>query len=42
MSTITFKKRITVEQVEEGYDLAPKFNEHGLIPVVTTDVGAGE
>ena len=42
MSEITFKKRITVEQVEEGYDLAPKFDENGLIPVVTTDFTSGE
>jgi phosphoribosyl-AMP cyclohydrolase len=42
MSTITFKKRKTVEQVEEGYDLAPKFDEKGLIPVVTTDHESGE
>lgn len=42
MSTITFKKRITVEQVEEGNDLAPKFDDNGLIPVVTTDYTSGE
>lgn len=42
MSSITFKKRKTVEQVEEGYDLAPKFNDNGLIPVVTTDHESGE
>ena len=32
-----FKKRISVEQVEESADLAPKFDQNGLIPVVTTD-----
>jgi phosphoribosyl-AMP cyclohydrolase len=42
MSDINFKKRISVEQVEEGYDLAPKFDENGLIPVVTTDYASGE
>lgn len=42
MADIIFKKRITVEQVEEGTDLAPKFDEHGLIPVVTTDYTSGE
>lgn len=42
MSSITFKKRLTVEQVEEGYDLAPKFDKNGLIPVVTTDYSSGE
>jgi phosphoribosyl-AMP cyclohydrolase len=33
-----FKKRISIEQVEEGEELAPKFDENGLIPVVTTSV----
>lgn len=37
-----FKKRETVEQVEEGKFLAPKFDEHGLIPAVTTDYRTGE
>ncbi len=42
MNEIIFKNRITVEQVEEGYDLAPKFDEYGLIPVVTTEYTTGE
>lgn len=37
-----FARRITVEQVEEGTELAPKFDEHGLIPCVTTAAGSGE
>jgi phosphoribosyl-AMP cyclohydrolase len=37
-----FAKRISVEQVEEGDELAPKFDEDGLIPVVTTDHASGE
>ena len=37
-----FGKRVTVEQVEEGHDLAPKFDAHGLIPCVTTDFESGE
>ena len=37
-----FKKRNSVEQVEESEDLAPKFDENGLIPVVTTDFSSGE
>ncbi|MDZ7807515.1 MAG: phosphoribosyl-AMP cyclohydrolase [Gracilimonas sp.] len=41
-TNIAFKKRNTVEQVEEGNDLAPKFQENGLIPVVTTDYESGE
>ncbi len=37
-----FLTRRTVEQVEEGNELAPKFNEHGLIRVITTDFSTGE
>ena len=37
-----FKKRISVEQVEEGHDLCPKFDENGLIPVITTDHKTGD
>ena len=37
-----FAERTSVEQVEEGTNLAPKFDEDGLIPVVTTDYGTGE
>lgn len=37
-----FAKRVTVEQVEEGNDLAPKFDADGLIPCVTTAAGSGE
>lgn len=36
-----FAPRRTVEQVEEGSELAPKFDERGLIPVVTTDHDSG-
>lgn len=32
-----FKKRRTVEQVEESNELAPKFDENGLIVVTTVD-----
>jgi len=42
MKEIQFKERKTVEQVEEANDLAPKFQENGLIPVVTTDFTSGE
>ena len=42
MSEIEFKKRKSVEQVEESTDLAPKFDNDGLIPVVTTDFKTGE
>ncbi len=40
--TVTLGERETVEQVEEGTDLAPKFDENGLLPVVTTDADSGE
>jgi len=42
MTEINFKKRETVKQVEESTDLAPKFDENGLIPVVTTDHSSNE
>ncbi|HVJ80894.1 MAG TPA: phosphoribosyl-AMP cyclohydrolase [Planctomycetia bacterium] len=37
-----FGDRVSVEQVEEGSELAPKFDRDGLIPVVTTDFHTGE
>jgi phosphoribosyl-AMP cyclohydrolase len=37
-----FGRRVSIEQVEEGKTLAPKFDQHGLIPVVTTDAESGE
>jgi phosphoribosyl-AMP cyclohydrolase (EC 3.5.4.19) len=39
---VSFKPRVSVEQVEEGRDLAPKFDEHGLIVCVTTSAASGE
>jgi phosphoribosyl-AMP cyclohydrolase len=39
---VAFKGRVSIEQVEEGTDLAPKFDERGLITVVTTDADSGE
>lgn len=38
----TFGPRLSIEQVEEGKTLAPKFDQNGLIPVVTTDAESGE
>jgi len=38
---IEFKERTSVEQVEEGTELAPRFDEKGLIPVVVTDHKSG-
>jgi phosphoribosyl-AMP cyclohydrolase len=40
--TVTFNCRKTIEQVEEGVELAPKFDSFGLIPCVTTDFTSGE
>ncbi len=37
-----FAARKTVEQVEEGLALAPKFGADGLIPCITTDANTGE
>ena len=37
-----FAERKTIEQVEEGDELAPKFDADGLMPVVTTDADSGE
>ena len=37
-----FKKRDNIKDVEEGKYLSPKFDENGLIPVVTTDFQTGE
>src|SRR3546814_6896868 len=39
---IQFFPRVTIEQVEEGRELAPKFDEHGLLPCVTTAAHNGE
>ena len=42
MNEINIEKRKTIEQVEESTELAPKFDQDGLIPVVTTDFSSGE
>jgi len=39
---VKFQARESVEQIEEGSDLAPKFDDRGLITVVTTDAESGE
>ena len=36
-----FKKRDNIKEVEEGKYFSPKFDENGLIPVVTTDFQTG-
>ena len=37
-----FKKRDNIKEVEEGKYLSPKFDENGLIPVITTDFRTGD
>lgn len=41
-TALRFAPRRSVEQVEEGHELAPSFDEHGLLPCVTTDAASGE
>ncbi|AKX57402.1 phosphoribosyl-AMP cyclohydrolase [Thiopseudomonas alkaliphila] len=41
-SAPTFSPRKSIEQVEEGHELAPKFDRDGLIVCVTTDAANGE
>lgn len=41
-ASLLFASRISVEQVEEGFELAPKFDRDGLITCVTTDAATGE
>ena len=41
-STSPYAGRDSIEQVEEGNELAPKFDDNGVIPVVTTDAASGE
>lgn len=42
MTEPRFAPRQSIEQVEEGSELAPKFDDAGLLPVVTTDYTSGE
>ena len=37
-----FKKRYSIKEIEEGKFLSPKFDENGLIPVITTDFKTGD
>ena len=36
-NNISFKKRISIKQIEEGNDFCPKFNHDGLLPCITTE-----
>jgi phosphoribosyl-AMP cyclohydrolase len=42
MRGMTFEARTSVEQVEEGLALAPKFGADGLLPCITTDADTSE
>ncbi len=42
MTQLEFQTRRSVEQVEEGTDLAPKFGADGLMPCITSDAQTGE
>ena len=37
-----YKKRDNIKEVEEGKYLSPKFDESGLIPVITSDYQTGD
>jgi len=37
-----FAERLSVAQIEESTDLAPKFDTQGLIPAIATDAATGE
>ena len=37
-----FKKRHNIKEIEEDKYLSPKFDENGLIPVITTDFKTGD
>tara|TARA_B100001057_G_scaffold480763_1_gene553982 strand:+ start:2273 stop:2746 length:474 start_codon:yes stop_codon:yes gene_type:complete len=41
VETINFAERLSVEFVEEGNILAPKFNKEGILPVVVTETKSG-
>ena len=40
--SISFASRHSIEKVEEGLELAPKFGPDGLLPCITTDATSGE
>lgn len=42
VAPINFQDRRSISQVEESHDLAPKFDERGLIAAVTSDAESGE
>ncbi len=42
MSKVVFQARQSIEQVEEGTDFAPKFDDKDLLPCITSDALSGE
>ena len=42
MNEINFTKRTSVEEVEEGVSFQPKFDDNGLIPVITVEFETNE
>ena len=42
MTNIVFEKRVSVEEVEEGFTFQPKFDPNGLIPVITIEFETNE
>jgi phosphoribosyl-AMP cyclohydrolase len=42
LASVSFAARATVQQVEEGLDLAPRFDGRGLLAAVATDADTGE
>ena len=42
MTNIVFEKRVSVEEVEEGFTFQPKFDSNGLIPVITIEFETNE
>ncbi|SFQ61121.1 phosphoribosyl-AMP cyclohydrolase [Roseivivax halotolerans] len=42
MGKLEFASRTSVEQIEEGYELVPKFGPDGLMPCITSDASTGE
>tara|TARA_B100000131_G_C18013217_1_gene571394 strand:+ start:421 stop:897 length:477 start_codon:yes stop_codon:yes gene_type:complete len=42
VTNIVFKKRVSVEEVEEGISFQPKFDSNGLIPVITIEFETNE
>lgn len=39
---VPLANRLSIEQVEEGHELAPKFDADGLIACITTEAPSGE